>query len=70
MNFLQTMNSQAMAVGYIVEIIVLGLLVWHAVVAWRRRRATREARLSEQIKARVQSQPVTRDAYGDTPLGI
>lgn len=49
---------------------VIGLVGWHIATALRRRRATREARLNERIKARVQSQPAPSDSYGDAPLGI
>lgn len=70
MSIYETARNGFAILGLLTASGVIGLAVWHVVAAVRRRRATREARLSEQIKAKVQSQPVTRDAYGDTPLGI
>jgi cbb3-type cytochrome oxidase subunit 3 len=67
---MQTMNNFAMTIGYIVMATVIIWALWHITSAVRRHRATRTERISERIKARVQSQPASSDSYGGAPLGI
>ncbi|MFA9262021.1 MAG: hypothetical protein ACEQSB_01525 [Undibacterium sp.] len=64
------MNQQAMIVGYIFELALVGWIGWYAVAALRRRQATREYRAHERAKAKVQATPVgDADPYGGEPVG-
>lgn len=66
MNFLQTMNNQAMAVGYIVEFAVLCLLVWHG-VAWHRRNKAKKETLARERAHVEEVDEVGYEATGTHP---
>lgn len=70
MSIYETARNGFAIIGLLATSGLLGLIGWHAVAALRRRRATREARLNERLKARVQAQPASGDPYNDQPLGI
>lgn len=70
MSIYETARNGFAIIGLLTTSGLLGLIGWHAIAALRRRRATREARLSERLKARVQAQPASGDPYDDQPLGI